>query len=898
MTLECPQCKSPVAREGQRFCYRCGNDLRSYYDSLNIQLKDAKIESSAQATGASETPVRTLEVPEQQNQSPPIKDKAALGKQAAAAQTSSAEITEDTYVEEMMPGRKATLRVLLPTGDVFDREITQAETQIGKGPRNDIVIADPAVSTAHALLRSHEGKYTIADIGSRNGTFVNGEKIGEPRTLQHGDVIGMGLSKLTFRLSGQTDTSVINITEALTAKPSQPLTEQSLAAAIIAAGLATQSDVDRLRGADSQGRRLYRALVEDGLVGEEKLRDLMSRHFEIPTINLKAVKIDKAIAASISPQLAREHQVFAVTEESGNVILAVADPTDTAAVETVKREVKKPVMVRLATASEILEQIDRHFGPRLIGVLPTGEKVEYFISQKEIEIGKAAHNHIVLSDATVSNTHAIILARDGGYSIVDLGSRNGTFVNGERLGTHARTLRHGDAIQLGKTILTFRNRAETAENVTATLSVEAIEEVRRRAALNSNRNEASTADAGRPTAEPFAAVAPPANVAPQPLSGPQAVSPVVATPQPIAPAEAESEEEKEKKKKKKKKKKDDRLKAAYIGGLSRIVAQVIAVLLSVGLALYIANRSMSPGEKPIETTAKGKPKIKVSDAGAGARIAGPLARYEASGAVFVPDSDRVYFVVNDSPQLFWMKINESGQLPNTQAGSVDIKAVVADAEGITYDGHFLYIVGSQSQPGEGNSLVRFLFDPTSESVRDEPETVTDLRGLLLEKVDELRDVGGLDKNSGGLNIEGIAWDDRNKRLLLGLRSPVRDGKALIIPLKIADPRKMTRETLQLAGSAIKLSLENLGIRDIQYDPRSESFFIIAGPSVRDGGFSLWQWYANDEQANGEPNPRKLTDLDASIKPEGVTRVHLGGRDYVFIIGDAGSYKMISLTESQ
>ena len=38
----------------------------------------------------------------------------------------------------------------------------------------------------------------------------------------------------------------------------------------------------------------------------------------------------------------------------------------------------------------------------------------------ETEIGKAPHNRIVLSDPTVSGTHAIVLARDGGYNIVDL----------------------------------------------------------------------------------------------------------------------------------------------------------------------------------------------------------------------------------------------------------------------------------------------------------------------------------------------------------------------------------------------------------------------------------------------------------------------------------------------
>ena len=189
------------------------------------------------------------------------------------------------------------------------------------------------------------------------------------------------------------------------------------------------------------------------------------------------------MAIRFSSRIARDHQVFAFGEADGRLRLAVSDPTDTAAVEKVEKEMGLPVDLHLATWSQIAEQIEAFYGPKLIGVLPTGEKLRYRIDQPEIEIGKASHNNIVIADPTVSNTHAILLARDGGYSIVDLGSRNGTFVNGERLGTHARTLRHGDSVQLGQTVLTFRNSGETTENVTATLSADVLEEIRRRAGM-------------------------------------------------------------------------------------------------------------------------------------------------------------------------------------------------------------------------------------------------------------------------------------------------------------------------------------------------------------------------------------------------------------------------------
>lgn len=61
-------------------------------------------------------------------------------------------------------------------------------------------------------------------------------------------------------------------------------------------------------------------------------------------------------------------------------------------------------------------------------------------------------------DLMVSNRHAEVRALATGYQIVDLYSRNGTFVNGARLrpGTPA-ALRSGDIVQLGRTSLVFRD---------------------------------------------------------------------------------------------------------------------------------------------------------------------------------------------------------------------------------------------------------------------------------------------------------------------------------------------------------------------------------------------------------------------------------------------------------
>ena len=72
-------------------------------------------------------------------------------------------------------------------------------------------------------------------------------------------------------------------------------------------------------------------------------------------------------------------------------------------------------------------------------------------------IGKAAENDIAVDDdATASGLHAVLERFAAGWCVTDLGSSNGTWVNGERIWA-SRRLRHGDEIRIGQTRLVFRD---------------------------------------------------------------------------------------------------------------------------------------------------------------------------------------------------------------------------------------------------------------------------------------------------------------------------------------------------------------------------------------------------------------------------------------------------------
>ena len=66
-------------------------------------------------------------------------------------------------------------------------------TMIGRATLNDIVLEEPGVSRQHAGLRGDSEGFWIADLGSRNGTYVNGKPIGaDPQHLENFDRIELG----------------------------------------------------------------------------------------------------------------------------------------------------------------------------------------------------------------------------------------------------------------------------------------------------------------------------------------------------------------------------------------------------------------------------------------------------------------------------------------------------------------------------------------------------------------------------------------------------------------------------------------------------------------------------------------------------------------------------------
>ena len=75
------------------------------------------------------------------------------------------------------------------------------QVTIGRSTEADIVVSDDQASRQHAAIRPWDEDYVIRDLGSRNGTFVNGQKV-DVAVLSPGDMIRVGEKEIVFEEKG------------------------------------------------------------------------------------------------------------------------------------------------------------------------------------------------------------------------------------------------------------------------------------------------------------------------------------------------------------------------------------------------------------------------------------------------------------------------------------------------------------------------------------------------------------------------------------------------------------------------------------------------------------------------------------------------------------------------
>jgi len=102
---------------------------------------------------------------------------------------------EGTRVIERGPKHLAMLVSKIRPDQKYDLKDTM---NVGRASDNQIVVDHPTISRHHGWIKEDKGEFTVFDIGSANGTFVNDERINAPHQLQTGDIVRFGEVEFVF----------------------------------------------------------------------------------------------------------------------------------------------------------------------------------------------------------------------------------------------------------------------------------------------------------------------------------------------------------------------------------------------------------------------------------------------------------------------------------------------------------------------------------------------------------------------------------------------------------------------------------------------------------------------------------------------------------------------------
>jgi hypothetical protein len=179
--------------------------------------------------------------------------------------------------------------------------------------------------------------------------------------------------------------------------------------------------------------------------------------------------------------------------------------------------------------------------------------------------------------------------------------------------------------------------------------------------------------------------------------------------------------------------------------------------------------------------------------------------------------------------------------------------------------------------------------------RLEAEVLWGFREWIVENAPELGKSPRHLPDDGGLNVEGLGWSSAEQVLLLGVRTPVIEGKPLVLRVRLKEvdgPWHLSNfEMLPPVLLGIKDDRGEQGIRTIGFDPACSAWLIVAGnsTSASKAPCTLYAW---DGNAQGIVRHYENVRFHKRMKVEGVTHGTAGGRGAIVFVDDAGGYQLL------
>jgi hypothetical protein len=217
-----------------------------------------------------------------------------------------------------------------------------------------------------------------------------------------------------------------------------------------------------------------------------------------------------------------------------------------------------------------------------------------------------------------------------------------------------------------------------------------------------------------------------------------------------------------------------------------------------------------------------------------------------------------------------------------------------DLEGLALDrAGFVYAITSHSRDDDGKEkksrekLVRFRIEGNrvvNPKVVDGLKHAMTARHPLLAAAAKVQDV----KTGGGLNIEALEISPDPQRLLIGFRSPLSDGRAVIASVENPTEVFEADEAPRIAVALEEIDLGGQGIRGLSYIPSIGEYVVIGGPMSRpQAPFDLWLWSGRQGAS-----ARRVTvpGQQGFKRAEGVGPAVIDGKQCIIIVSDDGDRK--------
>ena len=225
---------------------------------------------------------------------------------------------------------------------------------IGRQSTNDIALPDRTISKRHAIVGRVKGQTVVKDLGSRNGTFVNGEKV-EKSILLSGDRLKVG--SISLRYFQEEEGSDIKPAESDTDSQAK----QKLGEYLLEAGLVDEFTLLRVLDEEEKSQTIDEVLIGVGVLDDESIAKSLAKQIKLPFIRLQELHLPQDVINLVPIELAKTHLLVPVKISEGKLLVAMVNPLDAEALQVLRMTTNKRIEVAVASRDEILGALVKYY---------------------------------------------------------------------------------------------------------------------------------------------------------------------------------------------------------------------------------------------------------------------------------------------------------------------------------------------------------------------------------------------------------------------------------------------------------------------------------------------------------------------------------------------------------